>query len=198
MFLLVGLGNPGKEYEATRHNAGFMVVDRVRELHGGTSWQRKFKGEISEVRSASLGQDRVILLKPLTFMNISGESVRPAMDFYKLAPAQVVVVHDDLDLPLGTLRVKVGGGPGGHNGLKSVSAHITPEYVRIRMGIGHPRVAGQAGGEKVVRHVLGGFSRHEQEAWDDLCTRAVEAVVCVLKDGAARAMNTYNTEPKKK
>ncbi|MBI5496115.1 MAG: aminoacyl-tRNA hydrolase [Deltaproteobacteria bacterium] len=198
MFLVVGLGNPGKEYQATRHNAGFMLVDRVRERFGGTPWQRKFKGEISEVRSASLAPDRVVLLKPLTYMNDSGESVRPAVDFYKLLPAQLVVCHDEIDLPMGTLRVKVGGGPGGHNGLRSVSQHLGPDYVRIRMGIGKPaHPGGAAKDEKVVRHVLGGFSKQERDALDDLLARAEDALVAVLRDGPLRAMNTFNTEPKK-
>ena len=195
MHLVVGLGNPGKEYAATRHNAGFMLVDRLRARFGGTPWQKKFKGEISEVRDAALGGDRVVLLKPLTYMNDSGESVRPAMDFNKVTIPQVVVIHDELDLPLGALRIKVGGGPGGHNGLRSIIQHAGPESLRMRIPIGKPAHPG-AKDEKVVRHVLGGFSKHEQQDFDALMDRTLDAVVCILKDGPPKAMNLFNADPK--
>src|SRR5262249_46569977 len=157
-----------------RHNAGFMVVDRLQRRFLGTAWQKKFKGEISEVRDSAVGGDgRAMLLKPLTYMNDSGASVRPAMDFYKLVSKDVVVLHDELDLPLGTLRVKVGGGHGGHNGLRSIHEQLGPEYIRIRLGIGKP--AGK--GEHVVGHVLGGFSKAEKDALDSLLENAEKALL---------------------
>jgi PTH1 family peptidyl-tRNA hydrolase len=189
MRLLVGLGNPGAEYEKTRHNAGFMVVDRLQRRFLGTAWQKKFKGEMSDVRDSAMGPEgRAILLKPLTYMNLSGTSVRPAVDFYKLTAPDVVVLHDELDLPLGTLRVKVGGGHGGHNGLRSIHEHLGPDYVRIRLGIGKP--GGK--GEHVVGHVLGGFSKLEQVALEGMLDQAEAALLTLMKDGTQKAMNQFN------
>lgn len=189
MRLLVGLGNPGAEYEKTRHNAGFMVVDRLQRRFLGTAWQKKFKGEVSDVRDGAMGPEgRAILLKPLTYMNLSGTSVRPAVDFYKLTAADVVVLHDELDLPLGTLRVKVGGGHGGHNGLRSIHEHLGADYVRVRLGIGKP--GGKS--EHVVGHVLGGFSKLEQVALEGMLDQAEAALLTLMKDGTQKAMNQFN------
>ncbi|MDQ3866657.1 MAG: aminoacyl-tRNA hydrolase, partial [Actinomycetota bacterium] len=132
--LVAGLGNPGREYASTRHNVGFMVCDELARRHGG-SFRSKFSGELAELR---IDGARVALLKPLTFMNESGRAVGEAMRFYRLAPADVVVFHDELDLPPGKLRVKTGGGHAGHNGLRSITAHIGAEFRRVRLGIGHP------------------------------------------------------------
>ncbi|MEW5850503.1 MAG: aminoacyl-tRNA hydrolase [Myxococcota bacterium] len=197
MRMVVGLGNPGSEYEDTRHNAGFMVVDALARRLNAPSWQRKFKGEIAEVRDNSLGDDgRVLFVKPQTYMNLSGECVRAAADFYKVAPAQILVAHDELDLPLGKLRVKVGGGHGGHNGLRSLHQHLGPEYARIRLGIGKP--AG-AKGDHVVNHVLGGFKKHEREEMDLMLAEAQDAVLMWLKQGPQATMNRFNTDaPAKK
>lgn len=193
MRIVVGLGNPGQEYAATRHNAGFTVIDTLHEKLRGSGWSKKFRGELSEVRDHSLGDDgRLLLLKPLTYMNLSGECVRPAADYYKVTAPNVIVVHDELDLPLGKLRVKVGGGHGGHNGLKSLHQHLGPDYVRVRLGVGRP----QAKGADVVNHVLTNFKKHEREEFDLMVAHAVDAVLLCLRDGAQAAMNRYNGDPK--
>jgi peptidyl-tRNA hydrolase, PTH1 family len=133
--LIVGLGNPGPEYALTRHNIGFMAVDAIASAAHAASWQRKFRGQIA---AAEIQGHNLLFLKPMTFMNLSGESVGEAMRFYKLAPADVIVFHDDIDLLPGKVKVKQGGGNAGHNGLKSIDQHIGPDYWRVRLGIGHP------------------------------------------------------------
>ena len=141
--LVVGLGNPGKQYAGHRHNIGFMAADRIARDHGFSPWRAKFQGEACETR---IGDTRVFLLKPMTFMNESGRSVGEAVRFLKIPLADVIVLHDELDLAPGKLRIKTGGGHAGHNGLRSIHAHIGPDYARVRLGIGHPgdknRVAG--------------------------------------------------------
>lgn len=154
MRLIVGLGNPGAEYAPTRHNVGFMLADVVREVFGFPAFSKKFKGLVSKGRVD--GGD-VVLLKPQTFMNLSGASVREAVTFYKLKPADMLVVHDELDVPLGQLKFKVGGGDAGHNGLKSITAELgTAEYARLRFGIGRPAHKGQ-----VSDYVLHSFAAEE-------------------------------------
>ena len=155
MWLIVGLGNPGSEYAATRHNIGFMAVDALADRARFTS---KFHGETTAL---SIDGEKVILLKPMTFMNLSGKSVQAAMAFYKIAPEHVIVLHDELDLPLGKIRIKQGGGANGHNGLKDIDQMVGPDYWRIRLGIGHP---GRS--EQVHGHVLGRFSSEEQNMVD--------------------------------
>ncbi|MBO9467422.1 aminoacyl-tRNA hydrolase [Tropicibacter sp. R15_0] len=135
MQLFVGLGNPGGKYAKNRHNIGFMALDQIASDHGFGPWKSKFQGQIAEGR---LGGDKVLLLKPETFMNLSGQSVGEAMRFYKMEPGDVTVFHDELDLAPGKCRVKMGGGHAGHNGLRSIHAHIGEAYQRIRLGIGHP------------------------------------------------------------
>ena len=164
MQLFVGLGNPGAKYARNRHNIGFMAVDRIAEDHGFGPWRTKFQGLISEGR---LGGDKVLLLKPETFMNLSGQSVGEAMRFYKLEPGDVVVFHDELDLAPGKLRVKQGGGHAGHNGLRSLHGHIGPDYLRVRMGIGHPGHK-----DRVSAYVLHDFAKAE-EGWLDDVLRGV-------------------------
>ena len=132
MRLLVGLGNPGKEYAQTRHNMGFMAVDEIVRRFSFTPWKKGFKGQIC---SGEIEGEKVVLLKPETYMNLSGEAVQEAVHFYKLTPADVIVFHDELDLPVGKMKVKVGGSPAGHNGLKSIDSHIGPEYMRVRIGV---------------------------------------------------------------
>lgn len=155
--LIVGLGNPGAEYAATRHNIGFMALDQIAP---SASWQKKFQGEIQH---AELFTSACLLLKPLTYMNLSGQSVGEALRFYKLTPADVIVIHDDLDLQPGQIKVKQGGGHGGHNGLKSIDAAIGQDYWRIRLGIGHP-----GNRDAVTPYVLGPFAKGDQ-AWVDTC-----------------------------
>ena len=160
MKLLVGLGNPGPEHARQRHNIGFMAADAIASAHGFAPWRSKFQGSVAEGR---LGPEKVLLLKPGTYMNLSGDAVRAALQFYKLEPAEVIVLHDELDLAPGRVRVKSGGGHAGHNGLRSIASHIGPEFTRVRLGIGHP-------GDKrlVTNHVLGDFARSDAEWLDDL------------------------------
>ena len=159
MYLIVGLGNPGAEYAATRHNIGFMAVDRLAQIaSGGGHFSSKFQ---SDVMTVTLAGEKCILLKPQTFMNLSGKAVQAAMAFYKVPPAQLVVLHDELDLPLGKIRIKLGGGANGHNGLKDIDQMIGPNYWRIRLGIGHPGMK-----EQVHGHVLGRFTAEERAEAD--------------------------------
>lgn len=176
MLLVVGLGNPGPEYAYHRHNIGYMALDDIVERHGFGPYRFKFQGELAEGR---LGGGKAWALKPATFMNESGRSVGQAIRFFKLAPDQVVVIHDDLDLPPGKCRVKKGGGNGGHNGLRSIDAHIGPEYWRVRLGIGHP------GRKELVRgYVLHDFAKSD-EAWLDPLLEAVADAIPLLAEGAA-------------
>ncbi len=182
MKLFVGLGNPGAKYAGNRHNIGFMAVDRIAADHGFTPWKRGFQGLISEGR---LGQEKVVLLKPETFMNLSGQSVGEAMRFYKLTPAEVTVFHDELDLAPGKCRVKQGGGHAGHNGLRSIHAHIGEAYGRVRLGIGHP-------GHKdaVAAWVLSDFAKSEQGWLDDLVRGISDGAAALASGDAARFQNT--------
>ncbi|WP_407528075.1 aminoacyl-tRNA hydrolase [Methylobacterium oryzisoli] len=161
MRLFVGLGNPGSRYAGNRHNIGFMALDAIARRHRAAPWRRKFQGEASE---AVLGTERVLLLKPETYMNESGRSVAEAQRFYKVALDDVVVFHDELDLAPAKLRVKRGGGNAGHNGLRSITALCGNEYWRVRLGIGHP-------GDKALVHayVLNDFAKAERPWVDDLC-----------------------------
>ncbi len=160
MKLFVGLGNPGGSYARNRHNVGFMAVDAIADAHGFGPWRGKFQGEIAEGR---LGTEKVLLLKPGTWMNLSGDSVQAAMRFFKLEPGDVTVFHDELDLAPGRVRVKTGGGHAGHNGLRSIDAHVGPAFTRVRIGIGHP------GDKRLVSpYVLGDFYKADEEWLDDL------------------------------
>jgi PTH1 family peptidyl-tRNA hydrolase len=169
----VGLGNPGRSYERTRHNVGFLVADELARRHGG-SWRKRKKTEVAPV---SLGLKEVTLLKPTTFMNNSGS----ALAGYN--PEDLIVIHDDLDLPPGDVRVKVGGGAGGHNGLRSVIGRLGPDFVRVRLGIGRPPV-----GAGVTDYVLSGMDA----AVRDAVPRAADAVEAVVEDGPEAAMNRFN------
>jgi PTH1 family peptidyl-tRNA hydrolase len=153
MQLWVGLGNPGAEYALHRHNVGYMVLDAMEEVHGFPPPKQKFQGWVVEGR---LGSEKLLLLKPATFMNESGRAVRAVLDFYKLAPSDVTVFHDELDLEPFKVKVKVGGGHAGHNGLRSIDAHIGPDFRRVRIGIGHPGHKSRVHG-----HVLGNYTKAE-------------------------------------
>lgn len=174
MRLFVGLGNPGAKYAKNRHNIGFMALDRIAEDHGFGPWRSKFQGQLTEGR---LGRDKVILLKPETFMNRSGQSVGEVLRFYKLEPQDVVVFHDELDLAPGKCRVKKGGGHAGHNGLRSLHAHIGDSYDRVRLGIGHP-------GHKdlVASYVLNDFAKADAD-WLDNLIRGISDGAPALADG---------------
>lgn len=159
MKLLVGLGNPGAKYAQNRHNIGFMAMDRIATDHGFTPWRSKFQGQIAEGR---FGSTKVTLLKPETFMNLSGQSVGEVMRYLKLQPDNIIVFHDEIDLAPGKVRLKTGGGHAGHNGLRSIHGHIGPDYDRVRLGVGHP-------GHKdaVPGYVLRDFPKADQEWLDD-------------------------------
>lgn len=182
MRLFVGLGNPGAKYAGNRHNIGFMALDRIAEGHAFAPWRRAFKGMAAEGR---LGAEKVLLLKPETFMNLSGESVRAAVDFYKLTPADVTVFHDELDLAPGKVRAKAGGGHAGHNGLRSIHAHLgTDAYGRVRLGIGHP-------GHKdaVAGYVLNDFAKADQDWLDDLLRGLSDGAPHLAEGDATRFLN---------
>lgn len=174
MRLLVGLGNPGPEYERHRHNVGFMAVDDLHGRHGFGPWKRRFQGLVAE---GLVGGEKCFALKPQTFMNLSGQSVGEAMRFYKLIPEQVIVFHDELDVAPARIKVKQGGGHGGHNGLRSIDDHIGKEYWRVRIGIGHP-------GDKDRVHgwVLGNFAKAD-EAWVPKLLDALTAELPLLVKG---------------
>jgi len=153
--LWVGLGNPEPQYALHRHNVGFMALDVIAEDHGFSPWKKQFQGLASEGR---IGSDKILLLKPLTYMNNSGRAVRAALDFYKLAPEDVTVFHDELDLAPMRVKVKRGGGTAGHNGLRSTDAHIGPDFRRVRIGIGHPGHK-----DRVTGYVLGNYAKNEMD-----------------------------------
>jgi PTH1 family peptidyl-tRNA hydrolase len=191
MWLIVGLGNPGAAYAGTRHNIGFDVVDVLAQRHR-LSWGAKFKGEL--VQGPIAGQ-ATVLLKPQTFMNLSGQSVQPTMAFFKISPDHIVVVHDDLDLELGHIKLKRGGSSGGHNGLKSIDGAIGPAYLRVRAGIGHPRNGGisdEPGRKDVVGHVLGAFRGAERDAARELIQRCADAVETLIRDGLPEAQRRFH------
>ena len=181
MKLLVGLGNPGAKYAGNRHNIGFMALDAIAAAHGFTPWRAKFQGQIAEGR---FGSEKVALLKPETFMNLSGQSAGEAMRFWKLEPSDVIVFHDELDLAPGKVRVKKAGGHAGHNGLKSLHAHIGPDFTRVRLGIGHP------GDKRLVNnHVLGDFAKADQGWLDDLLRGIADGAPELAAGHADRFMN---------
>jgi len=174
MQIFVGLGNPGPKYAENRHNIGFMAMDEIAQAHGFGPWRSKFQAQMTEGR---LGNDKVILLKPETLMNLSGQSVGEAMRFYKLTADDVVVFHDELDLAPGKCRVKTGGGHSGHNGLRSIHQHIGEAYHRVRLGIGHPGHK-----DRVAGYVLSDFAKAEQDWLDDLI-RGIGRGAAKLADG---------------
>lgn len=177
MLIIVGLGNPGSRYAGNRHNVGFMVADAIQRRHGFSPWRRRFQGEASE---GTLGGKRVLLLKPLTYMNESGRAVAEAMRFYKAAPEDVLVIHDELDLAPGKIRMKRGGGHGGNNGLRSVSGTIGDGYRRVRIGVGHPGHK-----ELVQKHLLSDFAKADAAWLDPLIeTLAAEAPLLATGDDA--------------
>lgn len=181
MKLWVGLGNPGAKYAGNRHNIGFMAVDRIAADHGFGPWRKAHQGLVSEGR---LGAEKVVLLKPETFMNLSGQSVRAAADFFKLGVEDLVVFHDELDLAPGKARVKQGGGHAGHNGLRSIHAHMGEAYARIRLGIGHP-------GHKdaVAAYVLHDFAKADQDWLDDLLRGISDGAAALAAGDGQRFMN---------
>ena len=189
MYLIAGLGNPTKEYDKTRHNAGFAVIDTLAD---------KYRIDVSEKKHKALcGKGviegrKVLLVKPQTFMNLSGESIRAAVDYYKIEPEDIIVIYDDISLDPGQLRIRLKGSAGGHNGIKNIIAHLgTQEFPRIKVGVGAkpPRM-------DLADYVLSRFSPDEQKQMDKAFQEAAEAAVSMMTDGAERAMNQYNTKKK--
>lgn len=190
-WLVVGLGNPGPDYAANRHNVGFVVADLLAERIGGTFKRaQKAQAQVLEGRigPAGLGSRRVILAKPMSYMNLSGGPVTSLRDFYKVPLANIVAVHDELDIDYGMLRLKLGGGDNGHNGLKSMTKAMGPDYHRVRFGIGRP-----PGRMQVADFVLKDFSSAERKELGYFVDRAADAVECLVIDGLERAQSTYNS-----
>jgi peptidyl-tRNA hydrolase, PTH1 family len=191
MLLIAGLGNPGPRYQATRHNLGFRVIDELARQCGvpASAFRDKFHGELA---SARLGEEELLLLKPQTFMNDSGRSVQAACTFYKIKPSELLVAHDELDLPFADVRLKKGGGDGGNRGIRSVSAALGPDYVRIRLGIGRPPPDFRG---DPADFVLQSFPLAEQAIVEQMISRATEAVSLVTSLGLEKAMNRINQRP---
>jgi peptidyl-tRNA hydrolase, PTH1 family len=177
--LLVGLGNPGSRYARNRHNVGFMAVDTIARRHGAPGFRSRFKGELTELL---IGGERVLLLKPQTFMNDSGESVGDAARFFKIAPSDIIVIHDEIDLRPGKLRVKCGGGSAGHRGLRSLDAFLGPDYWRVRIGVGHPGIK-----ELVQPYVLQNFTDEERTLLVEPLLAAIAETIPLLITGASDA-----------
>ncbi|TBW34748.1 aminoacyl-tRNA hydrolase [Siculibacillus lacustris] len=188
MLLFVGLGNPGADYAGNRHNIGFMAVDAIVRRHGFSPWRAKFHGAVCE---GTIAGEKVVALKPATYMNDSGRAVVACTGFYKIEPKDVIVFHDELDLAPGRLRVKIGGGHAGHNGLRSIQAHIGPDFRRIRLGIGHPGAK-----ERVTGHVLGDFAKVDREWLEPLLDDVAAAVDKLVAGDDTGFMNAVASPPR--
>lgn len=186
MFLIVGLGNPGNEYAETRHNVGFMAVDCLAEKYCFSPFKAKFDGLIAD---GSIGGEKVLLLKPQTYMNLSGEAVHEAAQFYKIPADHVLVIYDDVSLPVGKLRVRPTGSAGGHNGIKNIIAHLgTQDFPRIKIGTGAP----SGGGAEMIDWVIGVPSQAERKILAESFENAVKAAEDIIENGCQKAMNDYN------
>nr|WP_243894375.1 MULTISPECIES: aminoacyl-tRNA hydrolase [Clostridium] len=184
VFLIVGLGNPGKEYEHTRHNVGFDVIDLLAEKHNIELNRKKFKGMYGD---GNIAGEKVILLKPLTYMNLSGESVREIMDFYKITNEDIIVIYDDISLEVGRMRIREKGSAGGHNGIKNIIAHLNNDYFsRVKVGVGQPVKT------NLVSHVLGKFEKEDECKLNKTFEAACKAVQIIIEKGTAEAMNKFN------
>lgn len=184
MYLIVGLGNPGAEYRNTRHNIGFNAIDYLGEKYNIEINRKKFKGEYGEGR---ISGEKVILLKPTTYMNLSGESIREIVDFYKISNEQVIVIYDDISLEVGRVRIRGKGSAGGHNGIKSIVAHLNSDvFPRIKIGVGQPK-------GDLVSHVLGKFSQEEMEKLQKVIEVSALATEEIIKNDEVEAMNKYNS-----
>lgn len=190
MYIIAGLGNPGKKYENTRHNMGFLTIDLLAEEYDIKVDKLKFKSLVGEGRIA--GQ-RVLLMKPQTYMNLSGEAIREAVNFYKIDPEELIVIYDDIDIPTGTFRIRKKGSAGTHNGMRSVVYQIqSDQFPRIRVGIGSEKKV------DLINYVTGGVSRGEKELLEDALTKSAKAAACIIEKGIDKAMNEYNVRPPKK
>lgn len=191
MKLIVGLGNPGREYARTKHNAGWLLVDALAERLGAGEWRGSEKGLAAEAR---IGAEKVLLVKPQTYMNNSGECAGPLMRWYGLEPEDVIAAHDDMDLPPGMVRIRRKGSAGGHNGIKSLIAHIGSEnFGRVRIGVGRPLP-----GQSVIKHVLAPFSEEDLPKIRAAVEYLLPAVECIVSEGYDAAMNKYNPRREKK
>jgi peptidyl-tRNA hydrolase, PTH1 family len=188
VWLIAGLGNPGKQYESTRHNIGFLVVDELARRGGGSGYASQFKGEAQKV---DVARERAVLLKPLTYMNLSGESVQGAMAFFKLGQQDLIVVHDDMDLELGRIKLKQGGGHGGHNGIRDIAQRLGADFYRVRVGVGRPM-----GSSSASKHVLGGFLAEERPTVERLVKDSADAVGLIIQEGLVAAQLKFHTTDK--
>jgi len=188
MHIIVGLGNPGKRYENTRHNAGFITIDRIAEKYGIHVNKIKHKALVGE---GIISGQKVLLVKPQTYMNLSGESIREIISYYKIEMENLVVIYDDIDIPLGQLRIRKQGSAGTHNGMKSIIYQIQSDaFPRIRIGIGNDRRGG------LIGHVIGGFKKEEKKEIEDAVERAANATVAILEQGIEKTMSEYNVKLK--
>jgi PTH1 family peptidyl-tRNA hydrolase len=189
MHLVLGLGNPGRKYEKTRHNVGFLVADRLAARAGETCDKSQLGALVAKVR---LRDADVVLAKPQSFMNLSGQPAASLRGYYKVTNDQVIVVHDEVDIPFGQVRIKVGGGHGGHNGLRDLVARLGDgNFVRVRVGVSRPPP-----GWDTADYVLGAWDTSEQRELEEIVDRAADAVEAILRDGVTNAMNVFNTRPK--
>lgn len=183
MYLIVGLGNPEEDYSNTRHNMGFNTINKIAKEYDIEVNKKKFKGLYG---TGMIEGKKVILLKPQTFMNLSGESVKEVVDFYKIENDDIIVIYDDMDVELGTIKIRKKGGPGSHNGMKSVVQYLGTDFARIRVGIGKPE------DNDFIRYVIGPIPKEEKEIFDKSTTTAKEAVIEIIKKGVDNAMNKFN------
>tara|TARA_B100000902_G_C27264371_1_gene892646 strand:- start:808 stop:1365 length:558 start_codon:yes stop_codon:yes gene_type:complete len=185
MKLIIGLGNPGTRYMRTRHNAGFMAIDLVASEFNNTKWQKKFESLIS---FQTIQQTKVILLKPLTYMNLSGIAAQTVLNFYKIAMTDTVIFHDDIDLPLGTVKLKIGGGHAGHNGLRSINEAIGQNYIRVRIGVSRPKEDG------VANYVLGNFLDEEEIILNQSLSKCYLGIKHLIKDEHEKCRKIFSTD----
>ena len=191
MKMIAGLGNPSTEYAQTKHNVGFMLLDALAKHLEASEWKTKRDALVTETR---IGAEKALLVKPLTYMNDSGRAIGPLLTWYKLRPEDLIVAHDDMDIPVGMIRIRKKGSAGGHNGIKSVLYHVQDEnFSRVRIGIGRPPV-----GWTVIKHVLTPFSPDDRILIDEVIDRLVPAVECIVRDGVDLAMNRFNPVRQKK
>ncbi|AGF76117.1 aminoacyl-tRNA hydrolase [Bartonella vinsonii] len=181
MWLIAGLGNPGSQYQNNRHNIGFMAVDAIYQTFSFSPWSKKFQAEIS---NGFINDEKTFLIKPQTFMNLSGQAIGEALRFYKLDLKNLIIIYDELDLPPGKVRVKIGGGNNGHNGIKSIDAHCGTNYCRIRLGIGRPNSK-----ELVYKHVLGNFTKSDQQWLSPLLETIAKNIMLLIKGDQCLFMN---------